>query len=216
MISFPDLDEMRRRLVSALELVTQDRWVLGGLRDGRLRVIADSEWVTASPRRPRTRELSPLARRCLYERRPLTLSSLTQPALGVDDEGWEQEWPAILYAPVGPEMGRPVGLLIIGTRRAHWYDQEEIDYVGTLGLSLAPTVSCAVGPLGRLHGPERQVARLLKEGLSTAEIARALNVDRSRAQALIGTVLQKLSLKSRHQIRDVFPDRLPSSSGFLI
>jgi DNA-binding CsgD family transcriptional regulator len=209
-----DLQKANSELESALELVRQDHWLLGGLRDGKLRVIAESSQLLLA-RRTRRRELTPLAR-CLFERRPLALSSLAPDDVIVDDDQWELEWPAILYAPVGSAAARPVGILIVGSRKPHWYDQQEIEYVSSLAAALTLCVSSVVGPLGRLDGFEQQVARLLGEGLSAAEVARALNVDRSRAQGVIDRVLQKLSVKSRHQVRELFPEQLACSNGFLL
>jgi len=62
-----DLQETRSKLDEAMELVEHDRFVLGGLRDGMLKVIADSN-APAGRRNKRTRELAPLARRALFER----------------------------------------------------------------------------------------------------------------------------------------------------
>ena len=66
-----DLQQARQRLVMALQLVRQDRFLLGGLRDGRLKVIVDSNAPSPHPSR-RAMELSPLARRSLYERNSLS------------------------------------------------------------------------------------------------------------------------------------------------
>jgi hypothetical protein len=65
---------VRFHLDRALELVAHDRWVLGGLRDGKLRVLVDS---SPEPDRPfrRTRPLSHLARRCLHEGKPAAVWS---------------------------------------------------------------------------------------------------------------------------------------------
>ena len=69
-----DIEEARQKLAMALQLVRQDRFLLGGLRDGRLRVIMDSNAPSPQPLR-RTMELTPLARRSLYERTTLAVSS---------------------------------------------------------------------------------------------------------------------------------------------
>jgi DNA-binding CsgD family transcriptional regulator len=210
-----DLDATRSRLELAMELVRQDRWQLSGLRDGRLKPIADS-LPQLGRRTVRSRELSPLARRCLYERKPLTVSTIleVQPDPGVED--WEMDWPAILYAPVGVPGARPVGLLIVGSRRPHWYDQEEIDYVSSIAVTLTACVLTFTGPLGRLRPPERQIAQLLGEGMSTDEIAAAMKLDREAAREQVAGVLQKLSLRSRRQIGELMPDRPLSANGFLL
>ena len=61
-----DLDKTRKHLALALEVVHHDRWVFGGLRDGRLRVIGDSETEREAPVQPIFMELSHLSRRCLF------------------------------------------------------------------------------------------------------------------------------------------------------
>jgi DNA-binding CsgD family transcriptional regulator len=211
-----DLEEARKRLVSALQLVRQDRFVLGGLRDGRLKVIIDSDESSPLPSR-RATELSPLARRSLYERTTLSISSVIDEddMSGLDD--WEMEWPSLIYAPVGIPQARPVGLLTIGARRRHWYDQEDISYVTSLAITMTACVSAITGPLGRLRPRERHVAQLLGEGLSAAEIAEGLKIELKQAEALIAAVLRKLSLRSRKEIAQFLPDRPVSlGGGFLL
>ena len=77
-------------------------------------------------------------------------------------------------------------------------------------------MAAATGPLGRLRKRELQAAQLLGEGLSDAEIARGLNIERKEAKELVNDVLHKLSLRSRHEVRDVFPDRPAAFGPFLI
>jgi DNA-binding CsgD family transcriptional regulator len=210
-----DLDEARQRLVMALELVRHDRFLLGGLRDGRLKVIADSNVPSPLPTR-RVMDLSPLARRSLYERTTLAISSLIEDdALsGLDD--WEMDWPTLVYAPVGLPQTRPVGLLIVGSRKRHWYDQEDVGYITSLAVTMTACVSAITGPLGRLRPRERQVAQLLGEGLSATEIAEGLKIDHKQAELAIASVLRKLSLRSRKEIGQFLPDRPVSLGGFLI
>ena len=210
-----DLDQAHQQLIRALQLIRQDRFLLGGLRDGRLKVIIDSTIPSPQPTR-RTMELSPLARRSLYERTTLTVSSLVEDDSGAGFDDWEMDWPSLIYAPVGMPQTRPVGLLIVGARRQHWYDQEDVNYVTSLAVTMTACVSAVTGPLGRLRPRERQVAQLLAEGLAAAEIAKALNIEPKQAQALIATVLRKLSLRSRKEIGQVLPDRPVSLGGFLI
>jgi DNA-binding CsgD family transcriptional regulator len=204
----------RFHLDRAVGLVHHDRWLLGAVQEGRLRVLADSR---PEPDRPfrRTRPLSHLARRCLQERRPLAVSALVEADPGAADPGlgdpdWELDWPALLYAPVGMPRRRPVGLLVLGSRSQHWYSQEEIDYVGALGVTLTSLVLSLGGPLARLRGRERHTAQLVGQGLSAAEIAAALGVDRPGAQELVAQVLRKLALRSPQQLADAWPELEPS------
>jgi DNA-binding CsgD family transcriptional regulator len=187
----PDLQEARRRLGLALEVFCHDRWVLGYLRGGWLQPIAASE---VSRRFMQSRPLMPLSRRALYERRPVVVNSVIEnpnPSNGYD---WELDWPAILYAPVGELGQRPIGLLILGCRRDHWYSEEDVLYAGSLGTTLAPMVAALRRPLSRLNEIESEVAQLLSHGLSEPEIARAIRIDEHRTRALVDGVTRKLKL----------------------
>jgi len=207
-----DVQETRERLDSAMELVRQDRWVLGGLRDGRLKVIIDSDPGPAR-RAHRSRDLSPLARKSLYERKPLTVASVLEPEINARDpySNWEMEWPALIYAPVGVPRQRPVGLLLVGSRTSHWYPQEEIDYVSALALTLIPTVLAITGPLGRLPQRERRVAQLIGEGMSVTEVASALTLERADAQRIVSKVLGKLNMRSTQELGQLL--ELPLTHG---
>ncbi len=200
----------------ALQAIHHDRWVVGGLRDGRLRVIAQSTVAEGAPAQvlPIYQDLSPLARRCLYERQPLALNSLIDPREHQDD--WEIHWPAIVYAPIGLVDARPVGLLIVGSRSQHWYQQAEIDYIAALGIALTAAVSCVTGPLGRLTPRERRFAILIAEGLSDEEIGRALAVDTRVARRASDQVLRKLSIRSRHEVRDLVPGLSTSTRALVL
>ena len=185
----PQLQQARRRLGLALNGLCHDRWVLGYLRDGWVQPIAASE---VSRRCLQGRPLMPLARRALYEKRPMVMNSLVEnpnPSMGYD---WELDWPALLYAPVGEPGQRPTGLLVLGCRRDHWYTEEDVAHVSSLGLSLAPLVAALRGPLGRLNESEGEVAQLLSYGLSPQEIARAIQLDDRTTNALIECVTRKL------------------------
>ena len=187
----PDLQEARRRLGLALEVFCHDRWVLGYLRGGWLLPIAASE---VSRRFMQSRPLMPLSRRALFEKRPLVVNSVIEnpnPSNGYD---WELDWPAILYAPVGEPNERPIGLLILGCRRNHWYSEEDVHYAGGLGVTLTPMVAALRGPLGRLNEIESEVAQLLSYGLSEQEIARAIRFDEHRTRALVDGVTRKLKV----------------------
>ena len=134
----------------------------------------------------------PLARRALYEKRPAIMNALVDnpsPSIGYD---WELDWPALLYAPVGEAGARPIGLLIVGCRRDHWYSEEDVTYAISLGSTLAPLVAALRGPLGRLNESEGEVAQLLSYGLSSQEIARAIRVDEHASRELVESVTRKL------------------------
>jgi len=111
------------------------------------------------------------------------------PSMGYD---WELDWPALLYAPVGDPGERPIGLLIVGCRRDHWYSEEDVTYAIQLGATLAPLVAALRGPLGRLNESEGEVAQLLSYGLSAPEIARAIRVDDHASRDLVESVTRKL------------------------
>lgn len=173
----------------ALDSLCHDRWVLGYLRAGWLQPIAASE---VSRRFLQGRPLMPLARRALYEKRPMVINSVIEnpnPSLGYD---WELDWPALLYAPVSEAGQRPIGLLVLGCRHDHWYSEEDVAYATTLGTTLAPLVAALRGPLGRLNESEGEVAQLLSYGLSTQEIARAIRLDDAKTRAMVETVTRKL------------------------
>src|SRR5258708_11660857 len=112
----PALQDARRRLGLALSAVPHDRWVLGYLRGGWLQPIAASE---VSRRFLQSRPLMPLARRALYEKRPMVVNSVIETPRPSNGYDWELDWPALLYAPVSEPGKRPIGLLVLGCRRDH-------------------------------------------------------------------------------------------------
>ncbi len=194
-----ELQEARRQLGLALEILCHDRWVLGFLRGGSLQPIAASE---TSRRLLRARPLLPLSRRALYEQRAVVVNSVLpymDPTGGFD---WELDWPAIIYAPVAAANQRPIGLLVLGCRRDYWYSDEDVLYASSIGVALAPLVANLRGPLGRMTDAEAEVVQLLSCGMSTSEVARAIKTDERRAQGLIDSVTRKLSQKS-------LPNRIP-------
>ncbi len=187
------LTEARRQLGLALEVLCHDRWVLGYLRGGSLQPISASE---VSRHLLRARPLLPLPRRALYEQRTVVVNSVLpdlDPSGGFD---WELDWPAIIYAPVAIAHQRPIGLLVLACRREHWYSDEDVQYAGSLGTALAPTVASLRGPLGRMTEPELEVAQLLASDMSPVEIATAIRADVTRTQALIESVARKLAPRS--------------------
>jgi DNA-binding CsgD family transcriptional regulator len=185
----PDLQEARRQLGLALDVLCHDRWVLGFLRGGRNQPIAASE---ISRRFLQSRPLMPLSRRALFEKRPVVVNSVIENPNPSDGYDWELDWPAILYAPVAGVGQRPIGLLTLGCRRDHWYTEEDVDYAGGLGVTLAPMVAALRGPLGRLNEIESEVLQLLSYGLSESEIARAIRFDEHRTHALVDGVTRRL------------------------
>lgn len=193
----PDLQEARRRLGLALDALYHDRWVLGYVRNGWLQPIAASE---VSRRFLQRRPLMPLSRRALYEKRPMVVNSVIENANPSNGYDWELDWPAVLYGPVGELGQRPVGLLVLGCRRDHWYTEEDVAYVHSLGVTLGPMVAALRGPLGHLSESENEVAQLLSYGLSAPEISRAIRVDERRARALVGSVARKLESISADQL----------------
>lgn len=185
----PDLQAARLRLGLALDSLCHDRWILGCLRSGWLQPIAASE---VSRRFLQRRHLTPLARRALYEKRPMVVNSVIESRDPANGYEWELDWPAILYAPVLDSSRRPIGLLVVACRRDHWYTDEDVAYAQGLGQTLAPLVTALRGPLSRLRESEGEVAQLLSYGLSTEEVARALQLDDRRARLLVEAVSRKL------------------------
>jgi DNA-binding CsgD family transcriptional regulator len=196
----PDLQQARRRLGLALNTLCHDRWVLGFLRGGRLQPIAASE---ISRRFIQSHPLMPLSRRALHERRPMVINSIVESDEATNEYDWELDWPAILYAPVGALGERPIGLLILGCRRDHWYTEEDIADAHTLGVSLAPMVGALRGPLSRCSDRELAVAHLLSHGFSFPEIARAMNTDERVTRNWVDSVARKLQSLTQEDL--MFP-----------
>lgn len=195
----------------ALDSLCHDRWVLGYLRAGWLQPIAASE---VSRRFLQGRPLMPLARRALYEKRPMVINSVIEnpnPSLGYD---WELDWPALLYAPVAEAGQRPIGLLVLGCRHDHWYSEEDVAYAITLGTTLAPLVAALRGPLGRLNESEGEVAQLLSYGLSTQEIARAIQVDDSKTREMVEAVTRKLQVIGADELAPPLAEMRPRRRSF--
>jgi len=195
----------------ALDSLCHDRWVLGYLRAGWLQPIAASE---VSRRFLQGRPLMPLARRALYEKRPMVINSVIEnpnPSLGYD---WELDWPALLYAPVGEAGQRPIGLLVLGCRHDHWYSEEDVAYAITLGTTLAPLVAALRGPLGRLNESEGEVAQLLSYGLSTQEIARAIQVEDSKTREMVEAVTRKLQVIGADELALPLAEMRPRRRSF--
>lgn len=207
-----DRSRVRLQLDLAMALVRQDRWQLGGVRDGKLKLLADSRPDPGRPFR-RTCRLSHLARRCLHERRPLAVSSVAAVASEQAPQDWEMDWPSLLYAPVGMPGQRPVGLLVVGSQTDHWYPQHEIEYVASLAIGLTGLVLSASGPLARLNARELEAARLIAQGLSAPEMSVALQLGVDEARSVVSAVLRKLALRSPGQLADVWP-RLESLAGW--
>jgi len=192
-----DLQETRRRLGLALEVLSHDRWVVGFLRGGALQPVAASE---ISRRLLQAHPLQPLSRRALFEQRPVVVNTVfpyTTPAAGFD---WELDWPAIMYAPIGETGHRPIGLLVLGCRHDYWYSEEDVQYAIGLGTALAPIISSLRGPLGRMTEAEAVVVQLMSCGMSREEIAQAIKAGQVETDALISSVKRKLSQRAPHRI----------------
>jgi len=192
-----DLQETRRRLGLALEVLSHDRWVVGFLRGGALQPVAASE---ISRRLLQAHPLQPLSRRALFEQRPVVVNSVfpyTTPAAGFD---WELDWPAIMYAPIGETGHRPIGLLVLGCRHDYWYSEEDVQYAIGLGTALAPIISSLRGPLGRMTEAEAVVVQLMSCGMSREEIAQAIKAGQVETDGLISSVKRKLSPRAPHRI----------------
>ncbi|HET9780217.1 MAG TPA: GAF domain-containing protein [Candidatus Dormibacteraeota bacterium] len=193
----PDLQQARLRLGLALSALAHDRWVVGFLRGGTLRPIAASE---ISRRFLEGQPLRPLSRRALYEQKPVVVNTVIDSAEASIEYDWELDWPTVMYSPIGRLDQRPIGLLIVGCRRDHWYSDEDVAYAQALGRSLAPMVSALRGPLGRLNQEETAVAHLLGHGFSSEEIARAIGTDDRRARTLVDRVTRKLQAVSSQDL----------------
>ena len=185
----PDLANARRRLGLALEVLRHDRWLLGDLANGQVKPLAASEMTRHVVR---SRPLAPLARRALFEQRPLVVNSVMA-ASTARAYDWERDWPALLYVPVAEPKQRPVGLLVVGCRRDHWYSDDDVAYAGALGTTLAPLVARLAAPFATLTDGEREVAHLISHGLSPAEIAKFLRTDEYKAHRLVETVVCKIN-----------------------
>ena len=147
------------------------------------------------------RALMPLSRRALYEKKPVVINTVIESHDSSNDSDWEFDWPAILYVPVGDLGHRPIGLLIVGCQRDHWYSEDEVAYAHTLGFSLAPLVAAMRGRLGRLTEAETEVAHLLSCGLSAREIAQAIGTDDHRARLLVESVTRKFQSLTAADLR---------------
>ena len=194
------------RLEAALELVRRDRWLLGGVRGHRLQVLGEGPGRQVAATKsgpPQVVDLSPIGQRCLAEDQPVAVTTILGAGIEAGDGEWEQLWPTVLYAPVPGKEGAPIGLLVVGCRTLHWFDEADVDFVGALAGSLTECVSAAMDPLGGLTHDERMAAYLMAEGLSGAEVSRALKTDREKAQLLMGSVLRKLNLRSRSEVADL-------------
>lgn len=198
----PLLAQTRRRLRSALELVAADRWMLGSIRYRRLKVLLDSRYEQL-PTPRYTLPINGFVQQALQDRRPVVITTLSDNADGPLDENlpdWMSTWPAPLFAPVGPLDTPPIGMLTVGCTDTHWYVQDEIDYVGTIALALTPIVLATGGALQRLDDREQEAARLLGEGCSAPEVARALSLTLDEALAVIDRTLRKMSVRSAGEI----------------
>ena len=131
------VEDLRNEIERALCAVRHDRWLLGCQRLGRLWVLCDSRRPRLAPLTRCTR-ITALARRSLYERLPITVTSICPPGPADPMRDWEIDWPSLVYVPVARRRKRADGLLILGTRQRHWYRQEDIDFLTDLGEVISP------------------------------------------------------------------------------
>ena len=83
-----------------------------------------------------------------------------------------------------------------------------------LGTTLAPMVAALRRPLGRLNETENEVAQLMSYGLSTQEIARAIQVDDDRTRAMVETVTRKLQALEVDELAMPLDDLRPRRRSF--
>ena len=119
----------------AMAAVPHDRWQLNGLQAGRLWIIADSLRSTLGAGTRCTR-VTTLARRCLTDKRVVTVTSVWPPERLRD---WELDWPSLIYVPVVAKR-RVHGVLIVGSRAIHAYEPDTSRYLSDLGEVVAPWV----------------------------------------------------------------------------
>ena len=135
-----EVDELREEIELALRTVRHDRWLLGRVWRGRLWIICDSRRPALAPYGRCTR-LSPLGRRSLYERLPITVTSICSRDGGEAMRDWELDWPALVYLPVSRRRNRTDSLLVVGSQLPHWYGQDDVDFLTDLAAVVAPWVS---------------------------------------------------------------------------
>jgi GAF domain-containing protein len=124
-------------IAGALRALPHDRWQLGGLYEGRLWIIADSKRTQLAPGARCTR-ISSLARACLLDRCPVTVSNVYPPEPEDPLRDWELDWPTLVYVPVATHRGRAVGVLLVGARRLATYEASDLRFLGDLGEVIAP------------------------------------------------------------------------------
>lgn len=207
-----DLRKVRVQLDQAMGTVPNDRWLLAGLRNGSLKVLADSN-PDASPSR-RGHEMAALCRRALSDGKPLAVTSLIDVAGDRGQpEDWEADWRSLVYVPIVPPRSRPAGIFILGCRGDYWYDDDDIAYVAAIGQTMLPLIQMYCGPLGRLTVGQRRAALLLANGLSSAEIASALRVTPEQARHLAAEICRRLKLRSPRQLAALLPELPPTPGG---
>lgn len=129
--------EVVAEVASALRAVAHDRWQLGGLHEGRLWIIADSKRSQLTPGTRCTR-ISSLARACLLDRCPVTVNNVYAPDPRAALRDWELDWPSLIYVPVAAHGGRPIGVLLIGSRTLRLYEASDLRFLADVGEVIAP------------------------------------------------------------------------------
>lgn len=129
--------EVVAEIGAALHGFAHDRWQLSGLYEGRLWIIADSKRTQLEPGARCTR-LSSLARACLLDRCPVSVTNVYPPDPHETLRDWELDWPSLAYVPVARPAGRAIGVLIVGSRTLRSYDTSDLRFLGDLGEVIAP------------------------------------------------------------------------------
>jgi hypothetical protein len=125
-------------ITRALMQVEHDRWQLNGLHGGRLWIIADSRRPRLAPGTRCTR-VTTLARRCLRDRKVVTVTSVWAPDPPTVLRDWELDWPTVVYVPIAARR-RLCGVLIVGATTVISYEPELVQYLSDLGEVVAPWV----------------------------------------------------------------------------
>jgi len=129
--------EVMQEINGALVTVPHDRWQLAGLHEGRLWIITDSKRSALAPGARCTR-ISSLARACLLDRCPVSVSNVYPPDPREALRDWELDWPSLVYVPVATRGRRSFGVLLLGSRTLRVYDPSELRFLGDLGEVIAP------------------------------------------------------------------------------
>ncbi len=139
-----------------------------------------------------------MARATFAQQRLFHASSLLREALALAQaEGYQR-----LFLDEGEEMAallRSALPTIRKDRCERAFAQHHLE----LGAALVSSESVPAAPLSRLSAQEQRVLRLLAAGYSNPEIAQALVVSINTVKTQVRSIYQKLSVKSRKEVRSV-------------